>query len=134
MKPTKIKRNVSVPIQQVEAAVDLAASDTAQFCIQMCQEQMLLMLHDKFGFGQLRCMDALAAFQERMTDWQNSVTEEFDAETFRYSYRQKQNAEIDLAFTWAAHDKALEPLIDPAIWKPYTERYGNLGGRGSWCK
>ena len=136
MKPMNIpkKRNISVPLNQVEAAVELAAKNTAQFCIQMCQEQMLLMLHDTYGFGRERCMRALEAFQARMAEWQRSVDQEFDAETFRFNFKQRQQAGVDLSYTWARHDRALEPLIDPEIWQPYTVRYGGLGGRGNWCK
>ena len=58
-----------VPIQQVEAAVTLAANNATRFTIQMFQEQMLLMLNSEFGFGRSRCMRALEAIQERLSDW-----------------------------------------------------------------
>lgn len=45
-----------VPLQQVEAAVKIASHNTAAFTAQMVEEQMILMLHDEFGFGRDRCM------------------------------------------------------------------------------
>lgn len=123
-----------VPLDQVEAAVQIAAHNTAAFTIQMCQEQMMLTLHQEFGFGRDRCMKALAAFQERLTNWQHSVEDEFNAETFRLNCKQKREATIELAWTWENHDRELKPLVDPEIWKPYQERYKVFGGRGAWCK
>ena len=40
-----------VPLQQVEAAVTIASHNTAAFTAQMVMEQMMLMLHEDFGFG-----------------------------------------------------------------------------------
>ena len=123
-----------VPLQQVEAAVTLASKNTAAFTLQMCQEQMLLMLHDEFGFGRDRCMKALSALQERLSAWEKDVNQEWDAETFRMNYRERLEHRTELAWTWENHDRALEPLVDPAIWQPYTERYRGFGGTGAWCK
>lgn len=136
MKPIRktSKNKKFVPMEQAEAAIELAAKDSTNFAIQMCKEQMLLMLHDQFGFGKKRCMRALESFQQHMTNWQESVDSEFDAETFRYSYKQKQRAKAELAFTWEKHDQALKDLISPEIWMPYQERYRDLYNRGDWCK
>ena len=73
------------------------------------------------------------ALQIRLAEWQNSVTQEFDAETFRMNYKQREDHRAELDFTWAKHDAALEPLVDPALWQPYKERYRNFGGTGAWC-
>ena len=121
------KKNVLVTLDQFAAGVDMAVGNDRTFMLQFCQEQMILMLNSEFGFGQKRCMEALAAFLQRMDDFRKSVEDEFNAETFRMSCRQKQDAGVELAFTWERHDKALEPLVDPAIWQPYTERYKGLG-------
>lgn len=123
-----------VPIQQVEAAVKIAAQNAMAVTIQMCQEHMILMLNDVYGFGRERCMKALEAFQKQMTEWQKSIDEEFDSETFRLNCKQKQTARPELAWTWENHDRKLKPLIDPKVWKPYEERYKGYGGRGAWCK
>jgi len=125
---------VSVPLLQVEAAVTIASKNTAAFTAQMVEEQMLLMLHEEFGFGRDRCMKALAALQERMTAWEQDVNQEFEAETFRLRYKERLDYRTELAWTWEKHDAALQPLVDPAIWKPYTERYKGFGGTGAWCK
>ena len=122
-----------VPLDQCKAAVDLASHNATGFTIQMVQEQMLLMLHEEFGFGRERCMRALEALQIRLAQWEKSVTQEFDAETFRMNYKQREDHRAELDFTWAKHDAALEPLVDPAHWKPYKERYRNFGGTGAWC-
>lgn len=132
----KQPRTVSklVPLPQVEAAVRIASENSMKYAIQLCQEQMLLTLHDEFGFGRDRCMRALGAMQEHLNQWRESVEKEFDAETFRLSCKQKNTAEIELAWTFERHDAALKPLVDPEIWRPYQDRYGDFGGRGSWCK
>lgn len=122
-----------VPIEQCKAAVSLAAHNATGFTIQMVQEQMILMLHEEFGFGQKRCMRALETLQLRLARWQNSVTQEFDAETFRMSCKQREAHRVELDFTWAKHDAALEPLVDPTTWRPYKERYRSFGGTGAWC-
>ena len=57
-----------VPIDQCKAAVDLASHNATGFTIQMVQEQMLLMLHEEFGFGRERCMRALEALQIRLAE------------------------------------------------------------------
>ena len=132
-KPEQRKDPKLVPIEQMRAAVDRAANNATAFTLQMCQEQMLLMLHASFGFGRDRCMRALEDFQARMREWQDSVTQEFDAETFRMNYKDKQAHRTELAWTWAKHDEALEPLIDPEIWQPYKVRYRGFGGTGAWC-
>lgn len=124
----------SVPIDQVEAAMVIATRNTAAFVIQMIEEQMLLMLNREFGFGRQRCMKALRAIQQQMTEWEANVNQEFDAETFRMRYRERMEHRTELSWTWAKHDEALEPLIDPEIWRPYTERYKGFGGTGAWCK
>ena len=128
------KAPVMVPLDQVKAAVTLSAHNATAFTIQMCQEQMLLTMHDTFGFGRKRCMRLLEAFQTRMAQWQASVEEECDAETFHMNYRQRQAHRTELAFVWETHDKALEPLVDPAVWRPYLERYKGFGGTGAWCE
>lgn len=125
------KKNILVTLDQAAAAIDLAVDKNRTFMLQFCQEQMILMLNDKFGFGRQRCMEAIEAFQERMEDFRQSVEDEFDAETFRMSCREKQDAGVELAFTWERHDQALEPLINPEIWEQYTERYKGLG---EWVK
>ena len=122
-----------VPIEQCKAAVDLASHNATGFTIQMVQEQMILMLHEEFGFGRERCMRALETLQIRLAEWQSSVTQEFDAETFRMNYKQREDHRAELDFTWAKHDAALEPLVDPETWKPYKERYRGFGGTGAWC-
>ena len=123
-----------VPLQQVEAAVTIASHNTAAFTAQMVMEQMLIMLHDEFGFGRERCMRALAAIQERLNEWERDVNQEFDAETFRMNYREKLEHQTELAWTWEKHDAALRPLVDPEIWRPYQDRYDKFGGTGAWCK
>ena len=123
-----------VPIQQVEAAVTIASRNTAAFTVQMVEEQMILMLHDEFGFGRDRCMRALEKLQERLTAWEQDVNQEFDAETFRMNYRERLEHRTELAWTWERHDQALRPLVDPAVWRPYMERYKGFGGTGAWCK
>lgn len=123
-----------VPLPQVEAAVTLASHNTAAFTAQMVMEQMMLMLHEDFGFGRVRAMRALDGIQKRLTAWEQDVNQEFNAETFRMNYKQKLEYRTELAWTWEKHDAALQPLMDPAVWKPYTERYKGFGGTGSWCK
>lgn len=123
-----------VPLPQVEAAVTLASHNTAAFTAQMVMEQMMLMLHEDFGFGRVRAMRALDGIQKRLTAWEQDVNQEFNAETFRMNYKQKLEYRTELAWTWEKHDAALQPLVDPAVWKPYTERYKGFGGTGSWCK
>ena len=123
-----------VPLPQVEAAVTIASHNTAAFTAQMVMEQMMLMLHEDFGFGRVRAMRALDGIQKRLTAWEQDVNQEFNAETFRMNYKQKLEYRTELAWTWEKHDAALQPLMDPAVWKPYTERYKGFGGTGSWCK
>lgn len=123
-----------VPMNQVEAAVRLASHNSAAFSVQIVEEQMLLMLHEQFGFGRERCMKALRALAVRMADWEKDVMSEFDAETFRMGYKAKQNHRTELAWTIEKHDAALEPLIDPEVWKPWKERYRSFGGTGVWCE
>ena len=123
-----------VPIRQVEAAVTLASHNTAAFTIQMIQEQMLLMLSEEFGFGRKRCMRALRAIQRRMAQWEQDVNQEFDAETFHMTFKERRDHRSDLDWTWKKHDEALRPLVDPEIFRPYTERYKGFGGTGSWCR
>jgi len=123
-----------VPLQQVEAAVTIASHNTAAFTAQMVMEQMMLMLHEDFGFGRVRAMRALDGIQKRLTAWEQDVNQEFNAETFRMNYKEKLEYRTELAWTWEKHDAALQPLVDPAVWKPYTERYKGFGGTGSWCK
>lgn len=130
----KTARPTMVPLQQVEAAVNLASHNTAAFTIQMFQEQMLLMLNEEFGFGRGRCMRALDAIQRRMADWEKGVNQEFDAETFHMTFKERRAHRTELDWTWARHDEALRPLVDPEIWQPYTERYKGFGGTGIWCK
>jgi hypothetical protein len=100
----------------------------------MVMEQMMLMLHEDFGFGRVRAMRALDGIQKRLTAWEQDVNQEFNAETFRMNYKQKLEYRTELAWTWEKHDAALQPLVDPAVWKPYTERYKGFGGTGSLCK
>jgi len=124
----------NVPLEQVEAAMVIATRNTAAFTIQMIEEQMLLMLHEEFGFGRERCMKALRAIQQQMAQWEENVNQEFDAETFRMRYKERMEHRTELSWTWTKHDEALEPLVDPEIWRPYTERYKGFGGTGAWCK
>ena len=123
----------SVPMELVQAQVQLATDNAQAFTMQMCMEQMLLMLHDTFGFGRDRCMKAMAAYQERYDAWRQNIEEEFSAETLRMNFKQREAHRTELAWTWERHDAELRPLIDPKIWVPYKERYRSFGGRGSWC-
>jgi len=134
MRQRLVKREPDyVPFRQMKAEVEIAASNAAAFSIQVTREHMLIMLHEEFGFGRDRCMRALEALQKRMTEWQENVEQEFDAETFHLNYRQRKQHRTELAWTWAEHDAKLEPLVDPAIWKPFRERYRSFGGTGAWC-
>lgn len=132
--PTKTSAmDKAVPVKLAAAMVETATHNAQAFTMQMCMEQMLLMLHDTFGFGRDRCMKAMVAYQERYDAWRQNIEEEFSAETLRMNFKQREAHRTELAWTWEKHDAELEPLIDPKIWVPYKDRYRSFGGRGSWC-
>ena len=124
----KTKKQMYVPIEQAEAAVDKALADNTRLVLNICEEMMLIMLHETFGFGRERCMKAINAHRALMYEWKDNTTSEFNAETFRMNYKEKKNTNVELAWCWKNHDRALEPLIDPDQWEPYTVRYAGLGG------
>ena len=130
----KYKPPKNVPIEQMEAAVKLAATNTGACFAQLTMELMMITLHDEFGFGKDRCMKAFEGVKARLQDFNDNVNQEFDAETFKLSYKERQKHRADIEWTWENHERALRPLVYDDIWLPYQERYGRFGGRGSWCK
>ncbi len=125
----KTKKQMYVPIEQAEAAVRQAQQTAAMYYTQLCGEHMIIMLHDEFGFGRDRCTKAIAAYMQRLEDWANAVDAEWDAETFRMSYKEKHSTTYELAHAFTRHDEALEPLVYG--FKPYTDRYSYVG-EGRW--
>lgn len=128
-KPPKL-----VPIEQAKFSSDLAAHNATGFTLQMVMEQAVLMLHEEFGFGPARCQRALNALRARMAEWQDAVEMEFDAETFRMRYKEREAHHVELSYLIAKHDAALQPLVAPEEWKPWKERFGGFGGTGAWCE
>lgn len=123
-----------VPYDQMLAAVNKAANNSAACFMQISEEMMLLMLHETFGFGRDRCMRALNDFRARMVEFEENITQEFSAETFQMKYKERTRHRAELAWTAKKHDAELQPLVDPALWKPFVERYKGFGGTGAWCK
>ena len=123
----------AVPMKLAKAMVETATHNAQAFTLQMSMEQMVLMLHDTFGFGRDRCMKAMTAYQERYDAWRQNIEEEFSAETLRMNFKQREAHRVELDWTWEKHDAELRPLVDPAVWKPWRERYRSFGGTGSWC-
>lgn len=48
--------------------------------------------------------------------------------------KERDQARPDLAYTLEEIDQRIKKIVPPESFKPYTERYGSFGGKGSWCK
>lgn len=118
----------------VEAMMKVTRDNAYNYAVQLFSDCSAMALADGFGFGK----DRIAKYMEKLDfyigEFLNNVMWEFDSETAGLNFKQREAASPDLVYTLDKFDECLKPLFPPDKWKPYQERYGHFGGRGSWCK
>ena len=131
-RPKKIP--VNIPVEQVEGIMRVTRNNAYDYAMQLCTEMSMLALSEEFGFGEERITRYLIRMTQELNRFSENVEWEFDSETIRMNFKEREAARPDLAFTLEELDQRLKKLIPAERWKPYQERYGSFGGRGSWCK
>lgn len=84
----------------------------------------------------IECETGVEAFgyKEMTVQFVDSVQWEFDSETLNMKVREKAEKRPDLDYTLTELDERIRKVVPEGTFKPYRERYGKFGGKGSWCE
>jgi len=133
-KPGKERVPKYIPVEQHAAIVAITKQNAYDFAMQLCTEMSMLALAEEFQFGEQRLTRYVEALNREICHFVDSVQWEFDSETLGMKVKEKAEKRPDLDYTLTELDERIRKVVPEGTFKPYRERYGKFGGKGSWCE